>query len=150
MPKDNGLPATAGILRSAVAAFSKTADALGDLGDEEAALILDACTCRTKEILAARIGPPPTSDLIAAAAVSLRTLAETLHDRGDHEAETVFGQAAEGMAAILDARTPRPALAEMRRELRRQKGRERAATLGGRRFRRNAKKRDQVKGQSLS
>ena len=104
-PKMAGVPKTAGLLRSAVAAMGGQADGLGDAGDEEAALVLDECCCRTRAILAARCGPPPTEREIAAAAVGLAAAAEALAAAGDAEAAGLFARTAERLGAILDGRT---------------------------------------------
>jgi hypothetical protein len=81
------------------------ADALGDAGDEETALVLDEAVARTRRILKARLGPPETRKEIAAAAVGLAQAAEALEEEGDSEAAGLFCRFAARLLAILDGRT---------------------------------------------
>jgi hypothetical protein len=103
-----GGPATAGILQAAIRAARGTADALGDAGDEEAALVLDECSARADRIVRARAGPPPTEHEIMGAVLALQATAEALDEAEDGEAAGLFEEAAGRLAALLDRRSGHP------------------------------------------
>lgn len=105
--KRGGL-ATAGILKAAIAAARGAADTLGDVGDEEAALVLDECSSRAQAILKSRVGPPPTEHEIMGSVLALEETAEILDGEGDGEAAALFAETAGRLAALLEARRMPP------------------------------------------
>jgi hypothetical protein len=114
MAKSPTLPATGGIIRAAVAAVERIADALGDAGDREAALILDEAAARSRGVLAGRAGQGEKSEKCLRAAIQLcRDSAETLCDADDPEAAMIFAEALGRVNSLLDARAGPPGPEEL-------------------------------------